>query len=175
MPVNPHGGLVQRIQHAQTTFGNVFNKIASTWEGSPINAQRIKDLRASKHRFEVSQRPYARIVLLYEPLLDTARTIARGRHGLQCAKDAIRFLREETTEVALQRALMADAGDECLRRTRFFDQENFDVSKTANVISDHLATINALFCQRLALKTGFTKHMLETLSKPLLVPMMTDG
>ncbi len=46
-----------------------------------VDGSRIKDLRASKHRFEVSQRPYVRLVLHYEGLLGAASAVARGLDG----------------------------------------------------------------------------------------------
>ena len=99
-------------------------------------ASRPRDLGACKPRFEVSQKPYLRRTLHYEALLATAA--AAARKGVKVASV---FLEEETTERALQAAMLADGGEECLRLTRLFDQEDFDSSSLPDTFADHLARL----------------------------------
>lgn len=126
-----NGSLVQRIQHSPA-LQSVFNDHATNANSQEADSSRIKDLRASKHRFEVSQRPYVRSVLHYEALVGTATAVMRGRHGRKEAKAAEEWLQKQTGEMALQLAMMGGAGDETLMLIRFFDQEFVDLTKTSS-------------------------------------------
>ena len=114
------GSFVQRVQFSDA-LQSVFNDNVRHSNTVVIEGSRIKDLRASKHRFEVSQKPNMRITQNYEAMIGTAVTVARGRSGEVEAKSANDWLRDQTAETAIQTAMMGDAGDETLQLVRFFD------------------------------------------------------
>ena len=124
-------------------------------------------MRASKHRFEVAQRPYVRLVLCYEGLVGAAAAVARGRAGKVEAAAAEEWLAKQVIpggEYALQAALMGDAGDETLALIRFFGSEACDVTRVRNELLNYHAKLRALFCEGLALETGMTKEMIRLLT-----------
>ncbi len=68
--------------------------------------------------------------------------------------------------------MMGDAGDETLQLIRFFDTEQFDLTKLQQDLVDYHTRLRALFCDGLCLETGLTKTMLETLrSRPMIVKL----
>ena len=101
--------------------GGATDEMISGMAAVGIEGSRIKDLRASLHRFEVSQKPNMRIIQNYEAMIGTAVTAARGRSGELEAKSANDWLSDQTAETAIQTAMMGDAGDETLQLVRFFD------------------------------------------------------
>ncbi len=74
------GSFIQKIQHSDT-LKNVFHEHAKHLNFEIVDGSRVKDLKASAHRFEVSQRPFVRKVLFYEATVGTAMAIASGRRG----------------------------------------------------------------------------------------------
>ncbi len=79
------GSFIQRIQHSDT-LKNVFHEHAKHLNFEIVDGSRVKDLKASAHRFEVSQRPFVRKVLFYEATVGTAMAIASGRRGDQAVE-----------------------------------------------------------------------------------------
>ena len=153
----------------------MFNDHAKNANSQEADSSRIKDLRASKRRFEVSQRPCVRSVLHYEALVGTATAVMRGRHGRKEAKAAEEWLQKQTGEMALQLAMMGDAGDATLMLIRFFDQEFVDRTKLHQVLLDYHTRLRALFVDGLCLETGLTQLMLRTLQKEPKLVRLTGG
>lgn len=131
-----------------------------------IDAGRIKDMRASKHRFEVSQRPYVRMILCYEGLVGAATAVARGRSGNLEAKAATEWLslQCDSGEFAVQAAMMGDCGDELLTLLRYFDSEECDATKIRGELMKYHRRLRSLFLDGLVLETGLTKEILRALS-----------
>lgn len=156
------GSFIQRIQFSDALQG-VFRDCISHSSAKVVDGSRIKDMRARKHRFEIAQRPYVRMCLFYEALIGTASTTMRGRSGKQEAKSAEEWLEQQDAEMAIQAAMMGDAGDEMLQLIRFFDNEAFDLTKVHQTLIDFHTRLRALFVDGLCVQTGLTGVMLQSL------------
>ena len=77
--------------------------------------------------------------------------------------------------MALQLAMLGDAGDETLMLKRFFDQEFFYLTKLHQVLLDYHTRLRALFVDGLCLETGLTQLMLRTLQKEPKLVRLTGG
>ena len=142
---------------------------------------RMQDLSYAPHRFDSCTRPFGRAVLFLHPLLLTMVQITEDRKGTEEASAAARFLDWVTPELCLQMAMMADAAEENLQMTRFFDVENFALEDMSFVISsfqDRLDTLftgdvpgtpNAKIAACLTVPTGYTSHMLKLLRHPFML------
>lgn len=142
---------------------------------------RTQDLSFAPHRFDSCTRPFGRAVLFLHPLLLTMVQITEDRKGNEEASAAARFLDWVTPELCLQMAMMADAAEENLQMTRFFDVETFaleDLSFVMSSFQDRLealftgdvpGTPNAKIAGCLTVPTGYTSHMLKLLSHPFML------
>ncbi|OLP73506.1 hypothetical protein AK812_SmicGene47234, partial [Symbiodinium microadriaticum] len=142
---------------------------------------RMQDLSYAPHRFDSCTRPFGRAVLFLHPLLLTMVQITEDRKGNEEASAAARFLDWVTPELCLQMAMMADAAEENLQMTRFFDVENFALEDLSFVISSFQDRLDALFTGDvpgtpnakiagcLTVPTGYTSHMLKLLSHPFML------
>ena len=162
-------GFIQKIQNSKQLQQAFAERIAV--ENRKMVKAGAKDLGACKPRFEVSQKPYLRRVLHYEALLATAAVVVRGRSGRVEAKAAQLFIQEENEERALQAAMLADAGEECLELVRAFEPEDLDSSAISEIISRHLEKIHMLFEDNGCLQVGVTATMLNILSEEMVVPL----
>jgi hypothetical protein len=109
---------------------------------------------------------------LYRPLF-----AAFGRPFLMCAlwkmpQDAFQFLQLISQEANLiLLGMLADACDECLVLTRFFDREAFRLEEMVRQIDTFKRKLQWLFAGRGCLDTGYTSLALTHLRKGKLVPI----
>lgn len=138
---------------------------------------RIKDLAAAKHRFSSTQQPLSRAVLYFVPLLRCAQSILDERSKSSAeGRDAHAWLSSMNDESALMMAMMADCADESISLCRFFDRDNYDKSAVTHEVNDYLKRVTWLFGSETqgALKTGYTKYMVDTLASSRRT-IMLDG
>jgi len=131
---------------------------------------KIRNLRAAKHRFESLQRPLARSVRLFRPIIEVMVRLANERHDepAQRARTWLRFI-AETPRHAVMLAMLADAADEGMSLTRFCDSEGMDVAALSGRIANFLDRVTNLFGprQRCLSDMGYTRVMLEQLQTPI--------
>ena len=161
-------GSITRLIANSSNLKTLFNARASINEESAIDCRKIRDLCYAKHRFNSTQKPLGRVVLMFDALLATAVEIAIRRAGREPATFAVAFLRTVTEEDLLTVAMLADAGDESAAIVRFFDCETYDVAESAVVISAYLNRIDCLFLRGgcLTVDGTYTKFVLDLLKRP---------
>ena len=67
--------------------------------------------------------------------------IRRGKDEAHKVEEWANLVSEERL---LQLSMLADAGDECMRVTRYYDNETFYASETSTVLSTFLASIKTV-------------------------------
>jgi len=138
--------IVHLTQHSPD-FSHSFSNNVKRIADSPIACTRIQNLEFARQRFDSSSRPLGRFVLYFDAIWSTAAEIAAKRAGRAPAKRAVDFLSAVTVEEVLQLALLADAGHESLRVTRFHDSEEYDIADISETISEYVHRIGVLFVQ----------------------------
>ena len=86
-------------------------------------------------------------ILWFDAIWMSAGDIAVKRNGRPPQKIADQFRTSITCEHILQLAMIADAGHESLRVTRFHDEAEYDVSEISNVLQDFVHRLDYLFVQ----------------------------
>ena len=161
--------IMQIIKYSET-FSSRFEKNIRNLQTNPTTATNVRDLASSKHRFDSHQRPTGRGCIFWEALVVTAQSIfdERGPHD-RAGKAALEFLQLINSEVMLSFGMMADAGDEVNILVRFLDCETFDKSQVASMLDEFIHRIETLFVHEQCLSTGYTRHMLQVLQRPMTV------
>lgn len=154
--------LIQHSAELQTWFAELCT------QHDPNGNMETHNLRAAKHRFESFSMPLNRICRHFHALLSVAIKAAHMRTdkaGTGCAE----FLQWVTTPSALLLGMMADAGDEALCLTRFFDKETVDVAEMNVEVDRFLRRVESMFgsSPQCFILPGFTKLMLDKLSSPI--------
>ncbi len=154
--------IVQRIRFSEV-FKARFRRCVAELTGKQHS--RISDLASAKHRFTSHALPFGRSVIFFEALVRCAQSILdeRGRASAE-GRDARAWLAALDEERALTMALMADAGDEALVLNRFLDQSFYDKSALPMELTAFLKKVTWLVEDRGAMSTGYTAHMVQTLS-----------
>lgn len=169
--------IIQKIDNS-IVFKEWFAR--ATQEHSAVAAA-VRNLKAAKHRFESEAKPLGRFCMHIKAIFATAHRMIASRLGRD-AKDnsgvvARDFLRGVTAEGLLLTAMVADAFDEGLLLTRFFDDEKVDLGKVATKIVEYFDRLNFLFGEPAgALKSQgcYTSFMMEILATGQL-QAITDG
>jgi hypothetical protein len=154
------------IQYS-TAFQLWFQQAINEMERNPVKSRRVKNLRMAKQRFESTQKPLGRFVLFFEAILGVAIRIHDCRSGRE-KRVATIFLRALDGEVALQAAMLADAGDESLMLTRLADDEaKMNPLSFPGKCNEYLHRCQVLFDadSRFCLESGYTQYMLQTLER----------
>lgn len=154
--------LIQHSAELQTWFE------AMCKQDSQSSRMETRNLRAAKHRFESYSMPLNRVCRHFHAYVRVAIKAAHLRTdkaGQGCAD----FLQWVSTPKALLLGMLADAGDEALCLTRFFDCEAVDAAEANAEVDRFLSRVEALFganpkCFEVA---GFTRLMTTFLSTPL--------
>ena len=168
---------IRLIQNSPTFKSWFTEHIKAMADRSKIVAQNgrgIKDLNFRAHRFDSTQKPFARIVLYFYALLATIVRISRVRSKNEEGKACHNFLVWINTESALQIAMLADSGDENLILTRITDHEGFPTESLIYELAGFKERIRQLFIGAqgqppLCMTTGFTNHMISILQQPFLI------
>ena len=140
--------------YVKTSFRNVANTVGN--------------MRAAPHRYESMQKPFGRTVLFVYGTLRTALWCAQTRDD-ESAVTGKEWALWIDNERCLQASMMADACDQTMIITRLMDTEHVDAAVLNREVRSYLATIELLFGPEEKCLTvfGYTKAMLDTLSRPL--------
>ena len=103
------GSFVQKIQHS-VPFKQVWVEFVAKQEHCPVHKSRVKDMRATRRRFESCQRLYFRRVFYWMVLIATTMVVSRCERGHEESGIAITFLHLETEERTIQYAMMGRQG-----------------------------------------------------------------
>eukprot|EP00969_Alexandrium_andersonii_P253923 11222942-Alexandrium_andersonii.AAC.1 len=103
--------------------------------------------------------------MLLDPLIETLVSITVTRAGRAEAKSSIEALEFLDSERILSVAMCADAGDESLIVTRFYDAGTFDPALHQQQLADFRARIDFLFVAGHCFQYGFTKEALVRLER----------
>ena len=128
---------------------------------------KLANLSFAKQRFDSTAKPLGRCVMNFDALLSTCRIIRGTRErgsaaSITCAKFLNLIIGQP--EMILLMGMMADASDECLVLTRFFDKDMFELERAPEQIADFKDRLQALFGHRRgALETGYTRVAVEHL------------
>ncbi len=168
--------IAQLIQHSEK-WSEEYNRNVRALEHNPVavTATSAVNLRSCKHRIESMATPLQRCVLYLHALVATAIAIAVRRKGRVEAKAAVAFLTYIDMESCLQLAMIADAGTEGFHFKGFWDTESCDLARSALEIENFRRTFHALFVDGKVVKIGYTKHMLNVLTRPVLIPSWVLG
>ena len=128
----------------------------------------VTNMRAAPHRYESMQKPLGRSTLYFHATVRTALWCHQTRDD-EAGKNATHWLNWIDSEKALQSSMMSDASDQTMVITRLNDNENVDGAVLTREVKHYLNTIDQLFGKdaRCLEVFGYTKTMLDTLSKPL--------
>ena len=157
------------IQYS-SVFQSWFEQAIQAMERHPVKSARLKNLRFAKQRFESTQKPLGRLVLLWEVVVAVAVRIYTTRPNPEKGYAKI-FLKFASPETALQIALMADAGDESMVLTRTSDKESMDALKFPAHLDEYLHRCRVLFDPSCTycFDSGYTKYMVENLASPMVI------
>lgn len=163
---SPHS-IIQRVENSWD-FKEKFAHFVKQTE-SELGAE-IKNMRASRHRFERAAMPTGRFVLWFDAILATANYMVAQRGSRPEGKDAREFLDYIDERKVVAMAMLADAAHEGLALTRFADQADADVGEAPFVCANFLRRMQVLFvagqCTTLP---GFTEFALRRLQTPRVV------
>jgi hypothetical protein len=132
----------------------------------------VRNMSFAKQRFDSTAKPLGRCMLNLEALTSTMDIICRGHQpATKEHRGAAAFLEllEERHVVLL--GMMADASDEALLLTRFFDREAFRLEDMAEQLATFERKLEWLFAGKGCLGTGFTSLALAHLHTARLVPL----
>jgi len=134
------------------------------------------NMRAAAHRYESMQKPFGRSVLFIHAVIRTALWCTQTRTD-ESSRSAADWLLWINNERCVQAAMMADASDQTLMLTRLLDSENVDPAILVGEVRTYLATIDLLFGdqERCLTVFGYTKVMLDTLSRPMVWSVKGTG
>ena len=147
-------------------FQNKFHAWVQKMERSSLHGPRMRSLSYSKHRFNSTQKPLGRFVLLFEAIIMTALEINTARAGKKEGHAAADFLEFLSAERLVLVGMLADAGDECQQLTLDVESESYDVAQLGASVQRFVTAIDALFNDKAAHQHGYTKFMLSSLQTP---------
>ncbi len=165
--------VINRSRRLAVVFKNEVGKQVRQGEGARVTNS-ICNLSFAKQRFDSTAKPLGRCVLNLDALISEA-TLLRGQLGNEAQrKGAADFLDLLTDEVFILMGMMADASDECLLLTRFFDKEQFQIEHMAAHVAEFRVRLRTLFTHRQCLRSGYTRVALDALRTPKLI-RRSDG
>ena len=160
--------VTQMVEHSKV-FKDHFQGLNSQSEGP--SSLKIASLGAAKHRFASLQRPLMRSVLRFDTLFLTAGFIYHSRKGNAKGKNALAYLKVQSTERLLLKAMMADAAQETMALLRFGDENVVDISLLPREVNCWHSRCSRLFDNEECRSVGFTQFVIESLGKPRVAPV----
>ena len=154
--------IVSRIQHSHVV-GQVFNRYVNQIEDSPVNAEKIRNLSARKHRIESGRKPMVRATFFIDALVLTSEWILVHRSGSDEAADAERFLNFLDEERYLTIAMYLDGADSALAVTRFLDSEQHESAELHLELLTFANICDYLWLQEHCKHHGFTQYALDVM------------
>lgn len=140
-------------------------KTQSASIGTEGFGDRVRSLKAAKHRFESVSTPLRRVLLYLPAFLMTIQMISEKRKNHKAGQLARRYLEDLTQEQLVQLALLADAGDEGLLLVRAMDHDSLDAAEISTHVTAFIDRITVLFQHRAALQSGYTQHILSLIQQ----------
>jgi len=141
-------------------------------EESQIDGTRIKNLKFIRPRFNSTNAPLCRLVLFNEAVIATCSIVIVVRAGTVPAETTTNFLTAIDEEGWVQSGMMADASDESIQVTRFFDTGDlYQLTLMPAELHAFVLHIEYLFCSRPAgcMNTGFTFFAVESMQRARVV------
>ena len=125
-----------------------------------------KTMQYAAHRFDSVAKPFAICLCTFPSVVLTAvKAVNERKHSV--AKAFLSFCSGRRGLGRLLLAgMLADAADECLLLTRFFDTERSDISLMHAEIGSFLQRVDSLFVKGQCVDCGFTHLMLQQLKRP---------
>ena len=169
------GSICHLLQHSKD-FQTRLNTHVQELDGHPVHGPRIRNLRHAPHRFDSTQKPLGRCILLFvDAAWATPHDILIIRRGKDEAHTVEEWVNLVSEERLLQCSMLADAGDECMRVTRYYDNETLAVSETSTVLSTCLASIKTLFVDGRCTSCGYTGVMRGSLNATRTCPLKSGA
>ena len=157
---------VTQIMWNSHVFKGWFQQHCEQTESSDGQGNQVKNLKASKHRFESFQKPLGRMMLWLPAYLSTVQQIIAEREGSQVARTLKHWVRHLTAEKLLMLAMMSDASDEGLCLIRHVDDESTDIASLQGLVVQFLERVQVLFGNGACLELpGYTNHIMKVLEK----------
>ena len=130
-----------------------------------------RDVGFAKQRFDSTAKPLGRCLLNLDAIISamdilSRRSLSNSKDG-RGSRDFLSFLNERNL---ILMGMLADASDECLGLTRFFDREAFRLEEMSDQLAAFQRRLRWLFSERGCLSTGFTALALAHLTRAKLVP-----
>ena len=133
----------------------------------------VRDMSFAKQRFDSTAKPLGRCLLNLDAAISTMDIICRQRPTTskehRGGRDFLTLISEPRSLLLM--GMLADASDECLVLTRFFDREAFRVEDMAEQLSAFRRQIRRLFAEKGCLGSGYTNLALSHLRRTKLVPV----
>ena len=142
-----------------------FQEFCQHVQSCPVTANKIRNLKMKKHRFDSLQRPLGRTILWLDAVIMTAIWVVAHRKGQAVAKACAAFLAFLSEERVLMLGMCADGADEAIRIVRYLDTECHDISEVPLETMAFLSRIDFLFTQGNCVNLGYTAHCLTCLKR----------
>ena len=161
------GTTIEHSQSIKQIFGDYvkLTKERNTKHPLARSVRSVRNLRASRVRFDSCTKPLGRFVMWCPAILATLINLVTTRKGRQESKFAEEALQFVDPERILTLGMLADAGDEALMVARFFDSEQHDLARCHEIFEAFRARVDFLFVQSQCLQSGFTKCALDGFKK----------
>ena len=164
---------VSRILRNSRPLASIFEEEVSKQERMAGVQSSMRNMSFAKQRFDSTAKPLGRCLLNLDATISTMDIIC-ARRGTSSPehKGALGFLQLISQEANLiLLGMLADACDECLVLTRFFDREAFRLEEMVEQIDTFKRKLKWLFAGRGCLDIGYTSVALTHLRKGKLVPI----
>ena len=133
----------------------------------------VRNMSFAKQRFDSTAKPLGRCLLNLDAVISTMNIVcgeypatSKEHRG---AAEFLHVLSQEANLILL--GMLADASDECLLLTRFFDKEAFRLEDMAEQIAAFNLKLQWLFAEKGCLGTGYTSLALKHLMRAKMVPI----
>ena len=162
---------IAKLLRFSEPFSKIFHEEVGrqTREGNAAALRgQVKNLSFAKQRFDSTAKPLGRCLWNLDALISTCHIIQETR-GVRtdAGKSCAQFIALLNEEVVVQLGMLADASDECLVLTRFFDQGMFELANMSTEVLGFKRRLDALFGEaETCLETGFTSLALKHLERP---------
>ena len=166
-------GSVSRMLKNSRHLASIFEEEVSKQERLAGVQSSVRNMSFAKQRFDSTAKPLGRCLLNLDATISTMDIIC-ARRGTSSPeyKGAFQFLQLISNDANLiLLGMLADACDECLVLTRFFDREAFRLEEMVEQIDTFKRKLQWLFAGRGCLDTGYTSLALTHLRKGKLVPI----
>ena len=168
--------LLKNSRHLRCIFEEEVKKQVRLGNAAGVQGS-IRDMSFAKQRFDSTAKPLGRCLLNLDATISAMDIICRQRPAAskehKGARGFLELLSEPKNLVLM--GMLADASDECLVLTRFFDREAFRLEEMAEQLATFKQRLRWLFAGRGCLSIGYTSLALTHLHRAKLVPVPGRG